>query len=196
MRTAILKLVHDSPYGGLHYSSAKTLLKLSTHKVHWNSQNHHVVQYVNECLEFKRWRLPNAPIQNYDPSRGLPFSTVFLDSYGPPPTTKNGFKHIMGCLCRFSRYLILIPLQTNSSALFHKVYLQHGNIKQIHTDNAKGYASSIMKAMTQLLKTVYSKSSPLHAASNLVEWKWQQVTSSFATFLQNHSDWELLLPYL
>ncbi len=204
MRTAILKLVHDSPYGGLHYSSAKTLQKLSTHRVHWNSQNQDVIQYVNECkncLEFKRSQLPNPPLQNYDPSRGLPFTTVFLDSYGPLPTTKNGFKHIMGCLCRFSHYLILIPLQTNSSAeialaLFHKVYLKHGNIKQIHTDNAKGYASSIMKAMTQLLKTVHSKNSPLHAASNLVERKWQQVTSSIATFLQNHSDWELFLPYL
>ncbi len=114
----VLYSCHDSKLNGGHYATAKTIQRLYENKVNWRTMHIDAINHVKTCgpcLEYKTPRLGHPPFMKYDVTRGFPMESISIDSYGMLVTTPQGHSHLLGVLCRYSRFLILIPLKTLSA---------------------------------------------------------------------------------
>ena len=79
-----------------------------------------------------------SEMKNYLPKR--PNEILSIDSYGPLPASKGGFKYIFSTIDAFSKYVVLYPLKrANTKAINKKLSKDHfpkyGKLSKIITDH-------------------------------------------------------------
>ena len=110
-----------------------------------------------------------------------------------------GYKYVLSVICRFSKFLILIPLKTQeaheiANELYDKVFAIFGPPCFLTSDRGRNFLSKIMDYLLESFKIKRIRTSSFHPKSNgVLESCHKTILSILKTTLTNESDWPKLL---
>jgi hypothetical protein len=202
-----LRLCHTDRCINLHNGVAATLSSLYSSKLFWKNMNKDTVTYVDSCHQCRSDKNPKGvtlpPVQKHRPGMPIPFDTIHLDTYGPLCTSKNtNKKYLIGATCKFSGHLTLAAVEHNNAqevaqVLVDRIVTIFGTPRVVNTDHGSNYMAKVTNALCKLLNIVHTTSATYHPASNShIECKWRGVRSASAKMLQNHAEWDTLIPFI
>ncbi|CAF3599282.1 unnamed protein product [Rotaria socialis] len=148
IRSDIIKIYHDTPANGAHFSRNKTTQKVRQRSF-WPNMIDDIRNYVKSCLPC----LQNNHLRQ-KPPEGV-WQLLTMDFHGPiTPTTKDGNKYIIALTDVLSKFVITKAVRdctASTAARFvtEEVILKYGTLKCILTDNGTHFTATMM---TELLK--------------------------------------------
>jgi len=168
----ILQEMHECPIGG-HQGVQRTYDRLKLY-VTWPGMYHDVENYVTNCkiCQKSKFTAPyfRAPFQETD-TQFHPWDKLYLDIVGPVPMTGEGYKYILTYQDTLSKYLVAIPMFTQTAEevalnFMRHVVLQYGIPSSIVTDQGTQFMGDIFKRLCKLLKIHKLNTSVYHPESN------------------------------
>ena len=118
----------------------------------WNGMDEYIKRFVQSCpicqlqntVRIKNQAesiIPHIPL--------APNEKISLDIFGPLPITKKGNKYILSIQDKLTRYIVLIPLQDETSNTIVEALLDHsiytfGAPKNILTDQGTNFLSELV----------------------------------------------------
>ena len=158
LRPQVISSLHSMD----HLGEKATLVRVSS-EFYCPSQKKDVETYVkkcNICIKIKSGKkLVNTSSFKVPDRR---FSHVMVDIVGPLPASQ-GYKYLLTCLCRTSRFFQAIPLKEPSSSEAASAFLHHwlalfGVPTQVTSDNGASFVANVWRdMMTKLnIKVSYS----------------------------------------
>jgi transposase InsO family protein len=161
----LLALAHDDPLAG-HGGVARSLAFLSA-AASWPGLRADVERFVSLCPTCQKLRSlpPSVPSLASTRASG-PLESVFIDHFGPLPEAQ-GFSYILVCVDRFSRFVVLVPVPSTSTAdtvaaLHGAWFCRFGPPRLITTDGASSFTSAAFTAAATSLGFAHHVSAPLH----------------------------------
>ena len=170
-RTRLLKLFHDSPFGG-HFGIKRTIRKIAVN-YWWPSLQQDVTDYVSSCeacsREKQRRRSPILPVGSA-PQPAYPFHIISIDHVGPLEKSED-FKFILVIIDHFSRWAIAVPVldtsaETTALALYEEVYNRFGVPKMLLSDQGPAFCNAVIAALHLHLGVHHLFTSAYHPESN------------------------------
>lgn len=191
----------DKMYGG-HVGQKKLYAKLRA-RYFWKNMTKDIATFVRNCNTCKftkhqqrtkeKMTITDTPIQS--------FEEVVIDTVGPLPKSPNGNTYIVTAMCELTKYLIAIPLadktaNTMADAIFKKVILIHGPMKQLKSDCGTEYKNKVIADLCKLLR-VKQKTSTSHHHETLgtVERGHNTMNAYMRAYSKENHDWEEYLEY-
>jgi hypothetical protein len=171
-QTKILKEMHECPVGG-HEGVQRTYERLKLY-VTWPGMFRDVEEYIKNCEICQKNKFTGpytkAPFQETD-TQSVPWNKIYLDVVGPLNTTEDGYKYILTCQDNLSKYLIAIPMQTQTTEEIALLFLRHivlvyGIPQIVVTDQGSQFMSDVFKRLCKLLKVDKINTSAYHPESN------------------------------
>ena len=129
LRQKIMKMYHDADTSG-HMGHKQTLQKVKQHFFFPNMSTE-IKLYCSSCpicfkINLKFQKKPVAPLRSFPPSR--PNEFVAIDLIGP--LSKTGYyKWILTMVCRFTKFVVAIPLRNASSEEIAKAFVNYWVLK-------------------------------------------------------------------
>jgi transposase InsO family protein len=130
-----------------------------------------------------------------------PFEKIAIDITGPLPSTRNGYRYILGVIDYFSKFVMLIPLrvtdsQTIADALFKRWICLFGAPISIHSDRGSCFESALFHELCQITGIVKTRTAPYYPQSDgLVERLFRTVKDMlFSTMRSFNKEWVDVLP--
>ena len=101
----------------------------------------------------------------------FPFQKVFVDVTGPLPKTRNGNRYVLGIIDCFSKWIVLVPLKSESAVEIGRVLFKNwiaifGAPECIHSDRGANFTGDVINSLCKSLKIVKSFTSPYYPQSN------------------------------
>jgi hypothetical protein len=95
-----------------------------------------------------------APFQETD-TQYRPWDKFYLDIVGPLPVTVEGYKNIFTCQDNLSKYLLAIPMMTQTAdevslTSLHYIVLHYGIPNSIVTDQGLQFMGGVFKRLCRL----------------------------------------------
>ncbi|MES9904353.1 MAG: integrase [Sedimenticola sp.] len=156
MITTILKLYHDSPFGG-HGGIQDTMDKVKEH--YFFKQLSNVVgDYVKSCHFCQSRKVTTvhtkSTIVAY-PTPSEPFQVWEVDLYGPLPISAAGNTYIFTAVDMFTKFLVTFPIGnkdavTVSSALF-KLFTMYGVCDTLISDQGSEFTAQLTREVCKML---------------------------------------------
>ena len=107
--------MHECPIGG-HQGVQRTYDRLKLY-VTWPGMFQNVEYYIRKCEVYQKNKFTGpyveAPLQETD-TQYQPWDKLYLDIVGPLPMTEEGYKYILTCQDNLSKYLLPIPMITQT----------------------------------------------------------------------------------
>ena len=184
-----------------HVGITKTLSALRN-RYYWPDMDQEVRLWINSCRPCARRKTGNVSRQ---PERmcsktGFPFEKLAIDITGPLPTTRSGYRYILGVIDYFSKYPMLIPLrrvdaQTVAEAILTRWISIFGAPLSINSDRGTCFEAEVFQEMCALLRIKKTHSAPYYPQSNgLIERLFRTVKDMvFATSLTYQSEWDKVI---
>ena len=164
----LLEKFHNDLIVGGHPGQKRLYSKLRK-SYFWKNMSRDVAKFVKSC---EKCLLNKVKIGNREPllltkTPQKPFDRIIVDTIGPLCTTEKGNKYAVTAICDLTKYVVVCAVPnkeapTVSRALLTSVVLIYGVPLQIQSDLGSEYANSILSALTTLLKTEQSFSTPHH----------------------------------
>ena len=154
----ILKEMHECPVGG-HQGILRTYDRLKMY-VTWPGMFQDVENYIHKCEVCQKNKFTGpyvqAPFQETD-TQYQPWDKLYLDIVGALNMTDEGHKYILTCQDNLSKYLLAIPMMTQTAdevslTFLRHVVLQYGIPNSIMTDQGSQFMGDIFKRLCRLLK--------------------------------------------
>ncbi|XP_077559082.1 uncharacterized protein LOC144174320 [Haemaphysalis longicornis] len=199
-RADILSLCHGNGWSG-HLRINKTKERLLM-EYYWPGCFKDVERYVKSCDACQRvgksgetWKAPLKIV----PLISEPFRRLVIDTVGPLPRTKSGYKYLLTMLCPATKFPEAIPLKELSSSeivdALLSVFARIGFPAEIQTDQATVFTSALTTTFLERCGVKLLHSSVYHPQSNSVE-KWHSVLKRVLRALcyEHKEDWEDCLP--
>ncbi|KAK3916483.1 Retrovirus-related Pol polyprotein from transposon 412 [Frankliniella fusca] len=199
------KLVRDfhCPPWAAHASRDRTLSKLRE-RFWWPGMYTQVLRFTrgcHSCALYKRGtharpaplQLPVVPRQ--------PFEAMATDLYGPLPVSSySGARYVLLAICLHTRWVEAIPLRdqmapTVARAIVQEIVCRYGCPEYLVSDNGACYSAKLYTEMCRILQVRAIKTTPLHAMSNGVVERANQVMGQALCHYVNEKkhDWEEFL---
>ena len=145
-RVRVLKEVHDAPEAG-HLGMRKTVSG-AMRVYYWPGIVRDVKEYVKKCTSCSRHKFQQGkPLgqMSYSASE-YPWVQVSLDLIGPFPRSKKGFRTILVCQDRFTKWVEMCPLKTATTktvvqAFKERIIYRFGCPRMLLADNGPQFAS-------------------------------------------------------
>ena len=169
----------------------------------WPKMRFDIKKVTNSCKNCAFTKLNDCGVTPLQPSIvSFPFQRIGIDIAGPLPTSKNGFKYILGVIDYFSKYPMLVPLKSTDSvsiakALFDRWISVFGCPYQIHSDGGPNISSNCIKEICNRLGIIKTTSTPYHPKSNgLIERLFRTAKEALRAVLYNCSkqNWPEKIP--
>ena len=184
----------------LHYIShpgVRATQNLVSQRYVWKNMNSNIRDWVKVCLQCQRNKIhrhTQSPLQAF-PMPDSRFNSIHIDIIGPLPVSR-GYKYILTCICRFSRWFEAIPMvemtvESVLSALWDGWIGRYGVPSRITTDRGSQFATSLVfkKAMRSLGVTCHQTSAYHQSANGMVERPHRQLKSALKS-MENPQDWK------
>ena len=162
LRQTIIHSLHAIDHIG--YKSTK---KRVASDYFWPAINSDIQKFVKQCDICKRIKPNKALIgPGKFPVPEQRMSHVLVDICGPLPVSHNGYKYILTCVDRASRYCSALPLKNASAqecaeAFLHGWIKHHGLCQNLTSDNGASFTANLWKNfMTDL--NIEVKYTPLY----------------------------------
>ena len=201
LRDKLLKLVHDSPYGG-HWGRPKTLARIQQ-SFYWPSMSRDVDLYIKTCSVCslnKKSKMPRAALLHYQ--AGEPNERVHLDFLGPFEVSTRGNKYVLSIIDQFTWWIEVyaLPEQTaeiTANTFFTGWVSRFGVPKIVHTDQGRNFTSHLFENLCDNLDCVKTRTTPYRPSSNgQVERYNRMILSFIRCFVSDTSCWDDHLPML
>jgi len=156
----------------LSHTGIEKMLNELKKNYYWPKMKLDIKIVINSCKNCAFTKLNDTGVTPMQPNvLSYPFQRIGIDIAGPLPTSKEGYRYILGIIDYFSKYPMLIPLRTTESVTIAKGIFKNwitvfGCPYQIHSDNGPNISSSLINSVCQQLGIVKSTSTPYHPKSN------------------------------
>ena len=173
LRLAMMRLFHDTPFGGGHLSTEKTLRRMEE-TVYWRGMGTDVDVYCQSCVRCKRAKEPNnkhkAPLQPIPPAES-PFERLCIDIVGPLPLTLEGYKYVLVISDFLTKWTVTCPLKTLSAEetaknFVEKVIFIYGRPMAILSDRGSQFTSKLFAEMCRIIGIRRMMTSSFHPQGN------------------------------
>lgn len=199
-RRDLICLAHGNSWSG-HLGIRKTKDRL-LQEYYWPGCFKEVEEFVRSCDTCQRIGKPHdkskAPLKLV-PIITEPFRRLVIDTVGPLPVTRSGYRHILTILCPATKFPEAIPLKELSSAevvnALLSVFARVGFPAEIQSDQGSVFTSALTTTFFERCGIRLIHSSVYHPQSNSVE-KWHSVMKRVLRALcyEHKTDWEACLP--
>ena len=199
----ILQEMHECPIGG-HQGVQRTYDRLKLY-VTWPGMFHDVEEYVTSCKICQKNKFTGpyvkAPFQETD-TQFHPWDKVYLDIVGPLPGTEEGHKYVLTCQDNLSKYLLAIPMITQTAEevalnFMRHIILQYGVPHSVVTDQGTQFMCDVFKRLCKLLRVHKIHTSAYHPESNgALERTHKTMIEYLRCFCDPRGgDWDKWLPF-
>lgn len=199
-RSDLLELSHGSSWSG-HLGIKKTKDRL-LQEYYWPGCFRDAENFVRSCDACQRVGKPHE--KNKAPLRLVPlitepFRRLVIDTVGPLPVSKSGYKYVLTLLCPATKFPEACPLKELSSAeivdALLSVFARIGFPAEIQSDQGSVFTSALTNTFLEKCGIRVVHSSVYHPQSNAVE-KWHSVFKRVlrALCFEQKVDWEACLP--
>ncbi|MCG8048998.1 MAG: DDE-type integrase/transposase/recombinase [Candidatus Thiodiazotropha endolucinida] len=134
---------------------------------------------------------------------GYPMERVAVDIMGELPVTERGNKYVLVVSDYFTKWTECYPMNNMEAAtvaklLVEQLFSRFGIPEQIHSDQGRQFESKLFYEMCELLQIDKTRTTPYHPQSDgMVERYNKTLCSMLRAYIdENHSNWDLLLPYV
>ena len=202
-RRLVLRLSHDVPSSG-HLGIRKTLSKVRQN-YYWPGLEQDVKIYVTGCDTCQKAKEPiptkRAPMQVA--RSGYPMERIAVDMLGELPVTERGNKYVLVVSDYLTKWTESYPMGNMEAAtvaklLVEQLFSRFGIPDQIHSDQGRQFESKLFAEMCELLHIDKTKKTPYHPQLDGMVERFNKTLCSMirAHINENHSNWDLLLPYV
>lgn len=163
----ILNEYHMSPTSG-HFGSSK-MYETIRRRYYWATLKKDIEEFIKRCSACQRNKhgrkgREKLVITTQDTE---PLSSIELDLVGPLPVDNKDFKYILSIHCKFSRYIVAIPIkdkraQTVAEAFINNFILIYGVPRIILTDRGKEFTAELLLELCGRLKMEKMQSTAFH----------------------------------
>jgi hypothetical protein len=199
----ILKEMHECPIGG-HQGVQRTYDRLKMY-VTWPGMFYDMEEYIKKCEICQKNKFTGpyikAPFQETD-TQYQPWDKLYLDIVGPLPATVEGYKYILTCQDNLSKYLLAIPMVTQTAEevslkFLRYIVLHYGIPNLLVTDQGSQFMSDVFKRLCRLLKIHKLNTTAYRPQSNgALERTHKTVTEYLRCFCKPRiDDWGNWLPF-
>jgi transposase InsO family protein len=157
--------VHNSVVG--HKGVKKTVQRLREAGVHITDIIYtYIKKLVSECVTCQRQKFDRVIFNTRPFTTGTyaPMECLNIDTIGPFPVDKYGFKYIINIIDQFSRYCNLIPTKEIDALSACNALIQHvgtfGRPYQILTDNGTQFVNEAVNSLVKILKCQQIQTTP------------------------------------
>ena len=199
---SLLKLLHDHPMAG-HPGRDKTLAAVRR-AYYWPRMRADVEEYVARCVSCAKHKgVPSgpAPILQYPPPEH-PWDVVAVDLL-QLPKSRQGSQYLLVCVDHFSRYVVLIPVESKSAvAIAHglvtQLFCPHTTPKVLMSDNGSEFRNALLAEICSLYNIKQTFTVAYHPSSNgLVERANRKILECLRHVVRDlYDDWEEWLPHV
>ena len=198
-----LQEMHECPTGG-HQGVQRKYDRLKLY-VTWPGMFHDVEEYITNCRICQKNKFTGpyvkAPFQETD-TQFHPWDKLYLDIVGPLPVTEEGHKYVLTCQDNLSKYLLAIPMMTQTAEevvlnFMRHIVLQYGIPCSVVTDQGTQFMGDVFKSLCKLLKVHKLNTSAHRPESNgALERAHKTMTEYLRCFCDPRgSDWNKWLPF-
>ena len=202
-RRTVLRFSHDAQTSG-HLGISKTLSKVRQN-YYWPGLSQDVKLYVAGCEMCQKGKDPiptkRAPMQ--EARSGYPMERIAVDILGELPVTERGNRYVLVVSDYFTKWTESFPMRNIEAAtvariMVEEVFAKFGIPDQIHSDQGRQFESRLFVEMCELLQIDKTRTTPYHPKSDgMVERFNKTLCSMLRAYINdNHSNWDLLLPYV
>ena len=197
LRPTFLDLAHGSHVGG-HLGASKTLHALSRIGW-WPTQRADVDRFVAACDCVRR--RGKLPLRNHCPLQQIRSTgnndVVAADIAGPWPVT-DGYTRVLVVTCLFSRFTMLFPMTTLSTAetaqrLLDGWILVFGPMKRLLTDRGPNFTSETLSEIGAFLGFDKVVTTAYNPAGDPAERRFRHLTNSIAAATHANVPWPRVL---
>ncbi|XP_064474611.1 uncharacterized protein LOC135388765 isoform X1 [Ornithodoros turicata] len=199
-RQDILHLSHACSWSG-HLGIRKTKDRL-LQEYYWPGCFKDVENFVRSCDSCQRvgkstdqWKAPLKLV----PIITEPFKRLVIDTVGPLPQTKSGYRYILTLLCPATKFPEAVPLKEITSSeivdALLGVFARIGFPSEIQSDQASVFTSALTTTFLQRCGITIVHSSVYHPQSNAVE-RWHSTLKRVLRALcyEHKKYWDMCLP--
>ena len=138
--------------------------------------------------------LGNFPVQDT-------FSRLYVDIFGPLPTTKEGYKYILFVIDSFSGWPEAFPMSCTTGTaiaktLYNEVFARYGAPYSLVSDRGQNFLSKVVTELCEFFQVEKSATSSFHPMSNgTVERRNSTIAQILRAFInKDQTNWAELLP--
>lgn len=197
---SLRKTVFNSLHG-LSHPGIRATQKLVTSRFVWPSINKDVREWARHCIPCQKSKVTrhvSSPIKSFIVPNAR-FEHVHIDIVGPLPMSE-GFKYILTCIDRFSRWPEAIPLveidAENVAKSFISMWIsRYGVPLRVTTDQGRQFESRLFKELSCAMGINHLRTTAYHPQANgIVERLHRQLKSAIKCHENN--DWVNQLPII
>ena len=203
LRAQLLSEHHDTPLAG--HQGVERTTKLLKRYYYWPGMDEDVRAFVQTCPVCQRAKGSNQkPLGLLQP---LPiperkWQSISMDFVVQLPRTSEGYDAIMTVLCRFSKRVHFIPMNTDATAkevaklYFREIWKHHGLSESIVSDRDPKFTSKFWQALFKLLGSKLDMSTAFHPESDGQTERYNRILGDMlrAYCSERQSHWVDVLP--
>lgn len=194
-----LVMSYHSNFGHIGAEKCAELIKK---KYFWPFMSRDIRYMVNSCRLCAERKVPANSSKNTEHFiHGYPFEKVCIDISGPFPMGIKGEKYILAMIDSFSKYIVLVPLNTTdaetvATAIFTRWIAIFGAPVSIHSDRGTNFESAVVAELTKVFGIHKTHSTPYHPQGNsIVERLFRTVKDMiFSTAKSRRKSWSEVIP--
>ena len=188
LRRRVFRMLH-----GLSHPGIRATQRLISARFVWPSMQRDIRQWTRACSTCQRaktGRHTAAPLGNF-PTPDARFSHVHVDLVGPLPPS-SGFRYLLTCVDRFSRWPIAVPLPNIQTVTVMQAFLDHwianfGVPATMTTDRGAQFASTLFTEFLRRFGIRRIQTTAYHPAANgMVERFHRQLKAALRSQPQPH----------
>ena len=195
LRFRLFQSLHSLSHPGI-----KVTQRLIADRYVWPSMNKDVRTWARTCIDCQKSKVQRhtkSPQQEFI-LPAVRFDKVHIDIVGPLPVN-NGFRYLLTCIDRFTRWTEVIPLVDITARSVAQAFLlgwisRFGVPTSVTTDRGRQFESSIWKELQFTLGTHHIHTTAYHPQSNgMIERFHRQLKSSLMA-CDDPTNWLAALP--